>query len=77
MEISSIGVAAPVQGLGALVQNQIEQAFLEEMLKYAGPSPLEGSFGGGHGEEQFFTFMNREYAAAMAAGLDLGFGEPT
>ena len=58
------------------VQDRIEQAFLEEMLKYVRPPTHAGGFGGGHGEDQFSTFMNREYAALLAARLDLGLGSP-
>lgn len=52
---------------------QLEQAFLEEMLKYAGPKPSDDSFGGGIGEQQFSTFLTREYAAILNESLDLGF----
>lgn len=58
----------------AAVADQLEQAFLEEMLKYCGPSPAEGAFSGGAGEEQFASFLTREHAALLAARLDLGFG---
>lgn len=53
---------------------KLEQAFLEEMLKYAGPKPSDHAFGGGIGEEQFSTFLTREYAAILADSLDLGLG---
>lgn len=52
---------------------RLETAFLEEMLKYAGPKPMTEAFGGGVGEEQFSTFLTREYAAALSASLDFGF----
>ncbi|TBN36783.1 hypothetical protein EYE42_15305 [Paracoccus subflavus] len=52
--------------------DQLEQAFLEEMLKYCGPRTSEGAFGGGIGEDQFSSFLSREYAAVLAAQLDLG-----
>lgn len=54
---------------------RLEQAFLEEMLKYCGPKPEGGAFGGGIGEDQFGSFLTREYAAVMAAQIDLGFGK--
>lgn len=54
---------------------QLEQAFLEEMLKYCGPKSLSGSFGGGIGEDQFSSFMIQEQAAALASRIDLGFGK--
>ncbi len=55
------------------VANQLEQAFLEEMLKYCGPGPSEGAFSGGAGEEQFSSFLTREHAGLLADRLDLGF----
>lgn len=57
--------------------DQLEQAFLEEMLKYCGPKPGEGAFAGGPGEEQFSSFLTREYAALMAQKLDLGLNLPS
>lgn len=54
---------------------KLEQAFLEEMLKYCGPKPESGAFGGGVGEDQFGSFLTQEYAAVMAAHIDLGFGK--
>ncbi|TRW96081.1 hypothetical protein FNJ84_14570 [Paracoccus sp. M683] len=54
------------------MNNRLEQAFLEEMLKYAGPKPNAQAFGGGIGEEQFSTFLTREYATILADSLDLG-----
>ncbi|MDB6179224.1 rod-binding protein [Paracoccus sp. Z330] len=56
------------------VGNRLEEAFLEEMLKYCGPGPSEGAFSGGAGEGQFSSFLNREYASMMAEKLDLGLG---
>lgn len=53
---------------------QLEQMFLEEMLKYCGPGPLSGSFSGGAGEEQFASFLTREHAAILSQRVDLGFG---
>ena len=54
---------------------KLEQAFLEEMLKYCGPKPEGGAFGGGIGENQFGSFLTQEYAAVLAAKIDLGFGK--
>lgn len=60
---------------GANVADQVEQMFLEEMLKHCGPGALSGSFGGGAGEEQFASFLTREHAALLARRLDLGLGD--
>ncbi|MFD1794773.1 hypothetical protein FQV27_06180 [Paracoccus aurantiacus] len=53
---------------------RLEQAFLEEMIKYVVPQSGDGEFSGGIGEQQFSSFLNRSYADALAARLDLGFG---
>lgn len=65
--------SAPQPGAtsGPSSNDRLEQAFLEEMLKYAGPKPKQQAFGGGIGEEQFSTFLTREYAAILAEALDL------
>ena len=55
------------------VGEKLEQAFLEEMLKYCGPRSMEGAFGGGIGEDQFSSFLTQEYAAVLSARIDLGF----
>lgn len=54
---------------------KLEQAFLEEMLKYCGPKSATGSFGGGVGEDQFSSFLTQEYAAVLAGQIDLGLGK--
>lgn len=74
MEIVSLGTGISGRADPPRLQDRIEQAFLEEMLKYVRPPSHQGGFGGGHGEDQFSTFMNREYAALLAARLDLGLG---
>lgn len=53
--------------------DKLEQAFLEEMLKYCGPAARQGEFSGGAGEDQFNSFLTREYSARLADRLDLGF----
>lgn len=58
----------------ASAARQLEQAFLEEMLKYCGPRAGEGGFAGGTGEEQFASFLTREYAAILSRHVGLGFG---
>lgn len=57
------------------VVDRLEQAFLEEMLKYYGPRNAEGAFSGGAGEAQFASLLAREHAAILASRLDLGFGK--
>ncbi len=54
--------------------DRLEQAFLEEMLKYCGPPAGKGEFSGGIGEEQFTSFLTQEWAGLLATRIDLGFG---
>ena len=61
----------------AKVTEGLEKAFLSEMLKYAGPKPIGGGFGGGIGEEQFSSMLTETYASALAKRIDLGLGERT
>lgn len=49
----------------------LEQAFLSEMLKYAGPREASGEFGGGIGESQFASMLNDAYAQAISERIDL------
>lgn len=51
--------------------DQLESAFLAEMLKIAMPADGAGAFGGGIGESQFSSFLTEQRAAAMAVRLDL------
>lgn len=55
------------------IAEQLEQAFLEEMLKYCGQATGGGGFSGGAGEAQFSSFLTREHAATLARQMDLGF----
>ncbi len=71
MKIDPI-VPAQTTSPQAVVASKLEQAFLEEMLKYCGPSSMKGEFSGGAGEDQFNSFLTREYAASLAGRLDLG-----
>lgn len=52
--------------------NRLERAFIEEMSKYMMPESASGSFGGGIGEEQFSSFLRREYAEKLSYRIDLG-----
>ncbi len=56
----------------AVSSKKLQTAFIEEMIGHILPKPVEGAFSGGIGEEQFASFLNREYATALSASLDLG-----
>lgn len=77
MTVSQIQALSPPATLAAAPApaEKLEQAFLEEMLKYCGPKSAAGSFGGGIGEDQFASFLTQEYAAVLAGQIDMGFGD--
>lgn len=73
MQIDQLSHIGPSPSPKAQIAEKLEQAFLEEMLKYCGPAARQGEFGGGAGEDQFNSFLTREYSARLADRLDLGF----
>lgn len=54
---------------------ELESAFLAEMLSYAGFGAARDSFGGGIGEEQFASFLRTEQAKAVVAKGGIGLAE--
>jgi hypothetical protein len=54
---------------------ELEAAFLSEMLRHGGLGTPRDSYGGGHGEDQFASFLRTEQARAMAAGGGIGLAE--
>ena len=53
----------------------LEAAFLSEMLKSAGFGAARDGFGGGVGEEQFASFLRDEQARALVKGGGFGLAE--
>jgi len=53
----------------------LEAAFLSEMLKAAGLGAPSGAFGGGHGEDQFQSFLRDAQAKEMARAGGIGLAE--
>ncbi|MBC7138861.1 MAG: rod-binding protein [Defluviimonas sp.] len=53
----------------------LETAFLSEMLAAAGLGAARESFGGGIGEEQFGSFLRREQAGELVQGGGIGLAE--
>ncbi|MCV6591647.1 MAG: rod-binding protein [Silicimonas sp.] len=53
----------------------LEANFLTEMLKNAGVGKARDSFGGGAGEDQFSSFLTREYANGMVEAGGIGLAE--
>lgn len=54
---------------------ELEANFLSEMLSHAGFGEMEGSFGGGIGEEQFSSFLRDAYAQKMSEAGGIGLAE--
>lgn len=53
----------------------LEAAFLSEMLKSAGLGQVRSDFGGGVGEEQFASFLRDEQARSMQRSGGIGLAE--
>jgi Rod binding domain-containing protein len=54
---------------------EMETAFLSEMLDHAGLGETSASFGGGVGEAQFASFLRHEQAQAIVASGGIGLAE--
>lgn len=72
MKISFL--AEPPAGPGNFSRSadELEAAFLGEMLKIAMPDTSAGAFGGGVGESHFASFLTDQHAEALAQRIDLG-----
>lgn len=57
------------------VAQELEAAFLSEMLKHAGLGAPRGHFGGGAGEDQVASLLRTEQARAMTERGGLGLAE--
>lgn len=53
----------------------LEAAFLSEMLRHGGLGAARESFGGGVGEDQFSSLLRTEHARALAASGGIGLTE--
>ncbi len=54
---------------------KLEATFLAEMLKSAGLGTPRDAFGGGHGEDQFASFLREAQAEEMAKAGGIGLAE--
>lgn len=54
---------------------ELEATFLSEMLAHSGLGQMQDSFGGGHGEEQFASFLRQEQARMITQNGGLGLAE--
>ncbi len=76
--IAGVGTAALAPERDAAlreVAQDLEAAFLSEMLRHAGVGSSRSEFGGGIGEEQFSSFLRQEQARAMAVAGGIGLAE--
>mgnify|MGYP000008690726 FL=1 len=64
----------PAAVRGKTQTDQLESAFLAEMLKYTGVD-ASGSFSGGIGESQFASWLTEQRADALSRRIDLKFAE--
>ncbi|WP_374292612.1 rod-binding protein [Paenirhodobacter enshiensis] len=55
--------------------NQLEAAFLSQMLATAGVGKVSETMGGGAGEEQFSSFLREAYAEKTVAAGGIGLAE--
>ena len=53
----------------------MEAAFLSEMLRHSGLGAARESFGGGVGEDQFSSLLRTEHARALAESGGIGLAE--
>lgn len=53
----------------------LEAAFLAEMLSHSGLGEMQGAFGGGQGEAQFTSFLRQEQAKLVVQQGGLGLAE--
>jgi Rod binding domain-containing protein len=54
---------------------ELEAAFLAEMLAHSGLGEMQGAFGGGEGEAQFTSFLRQEQARLMVEKGGIGLAE--
>lgn len=74
--IAAITPQSPVQTAPLRrAAEELEVAFLTEMLKSAGLGQTAGAFGGGAGEEQFASFLREEHARQMVDAGGIGLAE--
>lgn len=69
------GLAAARDAALRARSEDLEAAFLSEMLGYAGLGSGEGAFNGGIGETQFASFLRDEQARAMVKAGGIGLAE--
>jgi len=76
MNLSPLAAPSPLapDRTNALLQKaqEMEAAFLAEMLAHSGLEERQGPFGGGAGEAQFTSFLRQEQARLMVEKGGIG-----
>ena len=76
MDIAAMPPASPDRRhLMVAKAQELEAAFLAEMLGHTGLGQTDGSFSGGAGEDQFASFLRQEQARLMTQGGGIGLAE--
>lgn len=79
MNLSPLAAPSPLapDRTNTLLQKaqEMEAAFLAEMLAHAGLEERQGPFGGGAGEAQFTSFLRQEQARLMVEKGGIGLAE--
>jgi Rod binding domain-containing protein len=76
MDLPPLGLAPPNRADLLMAKAQeMEAAFLAEMLAHSGLGEQKGPFGGGEGEAQFTSFLRQEQARLMVEKGGIGLAE--
>lgn len=75
MEISSVPAMTKEQQPLWKAAQALEARFLAEMLKSAGLGETPEGFGGGHGEDQFASFLREQHADQIAKSGGVGLAQ--
>jgi len=76
MDIQPITLLPPTRQDQLMAKAQdLEAAFLAEMLSHSGLGEMQGAFGGGQGEAQFTSFLRQEQAKLVVQQGGLGLAE--
>lgn len=70
-EIAHVGSGRGPAGGRQVVLGGLEQAFLNEMLKYAGPQPQAAQVTGGIGEDAFHSLYVEQLSQALSQRISL------
>jgi peptidoglycan hydrolase FlgJ len=75
MQIPPVTADTPRDTILRAKSVELEAAFLAEMLAYTGMDTQIESFSGGHGEQQFTSFLRQEHAKAITQQGGIGLAE--